>query len=35
MDKNGSLWMWGNNTFGQLGNSNAKTKAISPIKLFR
>lgn len=32
VDENGFLWMWGNNSSGQLGNGT-KTSAASPIKI--
>ncbi len=32
IDEHGSLWMWGNNEYGQLGNGT-RTRSIKPIKI--
>jgi alpha-tubulin suppressor-like RCC1 family protein len=33
IQSNGTLWMWGNNSFGQLGVGSAGTNIISPVQV--
>ena len=33
LQSNGTLWAWGNNSFGQLGTSNTNTSLLSPVQV--